>query len=124
MSTHGGFNSEMAEINAQHRTSVEGVATSSWGSMNAGDVGEWIVPEAGIMVVQVDVDGDGHDTVVAMEGANAAGSAGAPLLDPVGLAIRLGGSQLARIDTPTLFVRPVVEKTSAPVNVHLSVRPA
>jgi hypothetical protein len=114
----------MAEINAQHRTSVEGVATSSWGPMNQGDMGEWIVPEAGILVVHVDVDGDGHDTVVAMEGANAAGSAGAPLLDPAGLAIRLGNCQLARIDTPTLFVRPVVEKTSAPVHVHLSVRPA
>jgi hypothetical protein len=114
----------MAEINAQHRTSVEGVATSSWGSMNAGDVGEWIVPPTGTMVVHVDVEGDGLDTVVAMEGANAAGCAGAPLLDPAGLAIRLRGGQLARIDTPTLFVRPAVEKTSAPVNIHLSVRPA
>ncbi len=116
----------MAEIFAQHRTSVEGVATSSWGPMNHDEVGEWIVPEAGILVVHVDVDGDGdgHDTLVAMEGANAAGCAGAPLLDPAGLAIRLRGGQLARIDTPTLFVRPVVEKTSSPVHVHLSVRPA
>ncbi len=114
----------MAEIFAQHRTSVEGIATSSWGGMNNGDTGDWIIPEAGILVVHVDVDGDGHDTVVTMEGSNAAGCAGAPLLDPAGLAIRLGGGQLARIDTPTLFVRPVVEKTSSPVHVHLSVRPA
>jgi hypothetical protein len=89
----------------------------SWHLSYVGQVGAWVE----LIGDHWTVHAAGDNSVVRMEGANAGGVEGAPLLDGDGMQLSLRTGEIARISSGTVFVRPILDE-GEPVDVHLYMR--